>query len=84
MGLFEKVSPETVWDYSKRMWNTKLKDKYPFHAESPNNVDPTSLPEIPYGRFGSVVMARGVRTWGFEKKFSRDHFVANHTGAKAL
>lgn len=84
MGLFDKVNPEDVFAHAKRMWNTKLKAKYPFHAESPNNISPTSLPEIPYGKFGSVVMQRGVRTWGFEKEFSRDQFIINHQGAKAI
>lgn len=84
MGLFDKVSPETVHEYAKRMWNDKLKVKYPFHAESPSNIDPSSLPELPYGRHGSVVMQKGIRTWGFEREFSRDQFVINHQGAKAL
>lgn len=84
MGFFDKVAPETVFEHSRRMWETKLKDKYPYHAESLNNIAPNSLPEIPYGRHGSVVMKSGVRTWGFEKEFSRDHFLHNYREAKAI
>jgi hypothetical protein len=84
MGLFDKVNPETVREHARRMWETKLRDKYPYHAESPVGISPTALPEVPYGRFGAVVMKEGVRTWGFETEFARDRFVAEFNLARKI